>query len=103
MEAGAGSEGVDAAGGGEVSRTVTDAGEGSAPWSEPRGAGAQEQGVHPVSEAAPSAVEVLQARLSETQAALAGARALAEARADELRHDPTAERMQARNEAASQL
>jgi hypothetical protein len=45
-------------------------------------------------------VEALRARLSEVQAGLAGARALADARARELQHDPTAERQRARNEAS---
>jgi hypothetical protein len=50
-----------------------------------------------------SAVEALRARLSETQAALAGARALAESRAEELRQEPTEARMAQRREAAERV
>jgi hypothetical protein len=56
-----------------------------------------------MSEAESSPIEALRVRLSETQAALAGARALAETRADELRIEPSAERQRLRNEAESQV
>ena len=46
--------------------------------------------------------EQLRAKLSSTQAALANARAFADARASELQVDPTRERQQARDEASGQ-